>query len=108
MRNQALSNEHFQRQELTGHVSWRVIATHPERRLQQAKDSSKASAKPGEILQIGEDEAGRLFMVVRGKDCNHNNDEREDVPKQDETRDTVEQVGSVDINTRADEGNEVG
>ena len=53
-----------------------MINLHPERTLQQPKDCSKGCSKSSKVLEVVEDKASRLFVVIHSKNDNHHNDER--------------------------------
>lgn len=42
----------------------RVVTAHTEGGLEKAEDGSETGAEAGEILEVVEDEAGGLFVVV--------------------------------------------
>ena len=85
----------------TGHVAGRIVATHTEAALQEPQYRCKARAKTSEVLEVMKDKAGRRFMIIGGQDRYDYNDKRQDVPYENDTGDSVQQVRPVNINASA-------
>lgn len=52
-----------------------IITTHAEGTLQEPQYRSKARAKTSEVLEVVEDKAGGLLVIIRRQDRDDNNDE---------------------------------
>ena len=71
-------------------VSWPCAVSLVRRRLvltslQQTEDGRVSGAETCKVLEVLEDEAGGLLVVVHGQDCDDDNDKGAQVPDQEET-----------------------
>lgn len=94
---------------LFGHVRGGVVAAHAEQGVQQAQHDGHASRrKTRVVLEVLEDEAGGLFVVVAGEDGNDDDEEADDVPDDGEGGDGVQVARQEDVDARGEDGHQVG
>ena len=89
-------------------MRWRIVTAHTEGTLQEPQYSSKAGGKPGEVLEVVEYKASRLFVIIGGQYRNDNDYEGQYVPDEDESGDSVQQVWTVYIDASTHQSNEIG
>ena len=89
-------------------MRWRIVTAHTEGTLQEPQNRSKAGGKAGEILEVVEDKASGLFVIIGSQYRNDNDYEGRYVPDEDESGDSVKQVWPVYIDASTHQCDEIG